>query len=105
MSGRTAEERFAVIVKAAGPFSLKKVTPHSLRHAFASHAVDGDADLLVVKALMGHATLRTTEIYLHPPKETLRKAVNDHLANDLLQKAVLAYHTTIRVNNRRTMSG
>lgn len=102
LSHRTAEEHFSEIVKAAGPFSLNKVTPHSLRHAFASHAVDGNADILVVKAIMGHATLRTTEIYLHPSKATLQKAVNNHLANDLLQKVMRSYQGNIRVNNRKT---
>ena len=41
---RTAEENFQKIVASAGPFSIPKVTPHSLRHAFASHAVDGKQD-------------------------------------------------------------
>jgi site-specific recombinase XerD len=104
LSHRTAEEHFAAIVKAAGPFSINRVTPHSLRHAFASHAVDGNADILVVKAIMGHATLRTTEIYLHPSKATLHKAVNNHLANDLLQKVMKTYRENIRVNHRKTGS-
>jgi len=68
------------------PFSLKKVTPHSLRHAFASHAVDGNADLLVLKTILGHSSIKTTEIYLRPSIDTLKKAVNNHLANDVIKE-------------------
>jgi len=105
LAHRTAEEHFAGIVKKSGPFTINKVTPHSLRHAFASHAIDGDADVLVVKAIMGHAQLRTTEMYLHPSKETLRKAVNDHLANDILLKIRLSHRSVLRVNHRHVSSG
>jgi len=106
LSHRTAEEHFAEIVKKNGPFTLKKITPHALRHAFASHAIDGNADdVLVVKAIMGHAQLRTTEMYLHPSKETLRKAVNDHLANDILVKLRASHRGVLRVNHRCVSSG
>jgi site-specific recombinase XerD len=84
---------------------MDKVTPHSLRHAFASHAVDDDADVLVVKAIMGHAQLRTTEMYLHPSRETLRKAVNDHLSNDILVKLRVSHRGVLRVNHHRVSSG
>jgi site-specific recombinase XerD len=105
LSHRTAEEHFAEIVKRSGPFTMDKVTPHSLRHAFASHAVDDDADVLVVKAIMGHARLRTTEMYLHPSRETLRKAVNDHLSNDILVKLRVSHRGVLRVNHHRVSSG
>jgi site-specific recombinase XerD len=84
LSLRTAEEHFQEIVNKAGPFTMKKVTPHSLRHAFASHAIDGNADLLVLKTLLGHASIKTTELYLHPSVNSLRKALNDHLSSDIL---------------------
>jgi site-specific recombinase XerD len=105
LSHRTAEEHFADTVKKSGPFTMKKITPHSLRHAFASHAVDGDADVLVVKAIMGHAQLRTTEMYLHPSKETLKKAVNNHLANDMLEKLRASHRGVLRINHRLVSSG
>jgi phosphosulfolactate phosphohydrolase-like enzyme len=38
----------------------------------------------VLKAVMGHASIHTTQIYIHPSIETLRKAVNDHIASDIL---------------------
>jgi site-specific recombinase XerD len=84
LSVRTAQENFQKIVSQAGPFSIKKITPHSLRHAFATHAIEGDADIVVLKAVMGHASIHTTQIYIHPSLETLRKAVNDHIASDIL---------------------
>jgi len=86
LSIRMAEQSFKEIVENVGPFSLKKVTPHSLRHAFASHAVDGNADLLVLKTILGHSSIKTTEIYLHPSIDTLKKAVNNHLANDVIKE-------------------
>jgi site-specific recombinase XerD len=85
LSARRAEERFQDIVQKNAPLSVKKVTPHSLRHAFASHAVEGDADLLVLKTILGHASLKTTELYLHPSINKMRAALNDHLASDILK--------------------
>ena len=88
LSARTAQENFQKIVAQAGPFSIKKITPHSLRHAFATHAIEGDADVVVLKAVMGHASIHSTQIYIHPSLETLRKAVNDHIASDILSDLI-----------------
>lgn len=84
LSLRTAEEHFQEIVNKAGPLTMKKVTPHSLRHAFASHAVEGNADLLVLKTILGHASMKTTELYVHPSVNSLRKVLNNHLSSDIL---------------------
>jgi len=88
LSVRTAQENFQKIVAQAGPFSIKKITPHSMRHAFATHAIEGGADIVVLKAVMGHASIHTTQIYIHPSLETLRKAVNDHVASDILSDLI-----------------
>ena len=51
----------------------KKVTPHVLRHTFATHLLNEGCDILMVKELLGHSSLDTTGIYTHISNEKLRK--------------------------------
>jgi integrase/recombinase XerD len=74
--GMTREMVFIIIQQLKKKAGLnKKISPHTFRHSFATHLVEGGADLRAVQEMLGHSSITTTEIYTHIDREYLRDAI------------------------------
>ena len=70
----TRQSLWQIVLRAARRAGLRqRVSPHTLRHCFASHLLEGGADLRAVQMMLGHADISTTQIYTHLPSAALRR--------------------------------
>jgi integrase/recombinase XerD len=80
-AGHLTRQRLSQILKALAAktgIDPAKLSPHVLRHAFASHLLAGGADLRAVQMMLGHADIATTQIYTHVQADRLAAAVRAH---------------------------
>jgi site-specific recombinase XerD len=97
---RTMEDNFKKILAASKINTYFNVTPHTLRHSFASHLNDKDVDILILQSLLGHSTPRSTEIYIHPSEKRVRQALEKlpgvRYINRLIETGALRFQKQYR---------
>ena len=97
---RTIEDNFKKILDASKINTYFNVTPHTLRHSFASHLNDKGVDILILQSLLGHSTPRSTEVYVHPSEKRIREALEKlpgvRYINHLIETGALRFQKQYR---------
>ncbi len=82
---------FYIIKRLCGLAGIKKsISPHTLRHSFATHLLEGGANLRAIQQMLGHESIATTEIYLHLDRSTLRREILLHHPRNMGRGASLS---------------
>ncbi len=98
---RTMEDNMKKLLIKTNIKTSFNVTCHSLRHSFASHLNDKDVDILVIQSLLGHSSTRSTEPYIHPSMEKIRKAMEKLPSVVYMNKLFKKYLPGIKFQNNR----
>ena len=70
---------FVIVKTLAQKVGLKKtISPHTLRHSFATHMIEGGADLRAIQEMLGHQSITTTEIYTHLDRQYLKEVIQSY---------------------------
>lgn len=76
----------------------KNVSPHTFRHSFATHLIEGGADLRAIQDMLGHENITTTEIYTHLDTEFLKETIlSFHPRNKREEQSPLEYHSSLKI--------